>query len=151
MLHFHLDSKTLQPWTTNTQLKHISKVSEKFGRCGRQNTLWLYLKIWEWDLIFGRAVKAISSPGVRSLCLLPLQIAYHMQNSNCNSPDVWNELKLIQLSRKTVKQKGNPKHIKLCRWNPLFIDTMNCIFNEDAPNDRQINLLWTRADGDFGV
>ena len=26
----------------------------------------LYLKIWEWDLIFGRAVKAISSPGVRS-------------------------------------------------------------------------------------
>ena len=26
-----------------------------------------YLKIWDWDLIFGRAVKAISSPGVRSL------------------------------------------------------------------------------------
>ena len=25
-----------------------------------------YLKIWEWELIFGRAVKAISSPGVRS-------------------------------------------------------------------------------------
>ena len=23
-------------------------------------------KIWEWELIFGRAVKAISSPGVRS-------------------------------------------------------------------------------------
>jgi len=22
-----------------------------------------YLKIWEWELIFGRAVKAISSPG----------------------------------------------------------------------------------------
>ena len=27
-----------------------------------------YLKIWEWELIFGRAVKAISSPGVRSPC-----------------------------------------------------------------------------------
>ena len=26
------------------------------------------LKVWEWDLIFGRAVKAISSPGVRSPC-----------------------------------------------------------------------------------
>ena len=26
----------------------------------------LYLKIWDWDLIFGRAVKAIFSPGVRS-------------------------------------------------------------------------------------
>ena len=24
------------------------------------------LKIWEWKLIFGRAMKAISSPGVRS-------------------------------------------------------------------------------------
>ena len=28
--------------------------------------LWPYLKIWKWELIFGRAVKAISSPGVRS-------------------------------------------------------------------------------------
>ena len=25
-----------------------------------------YLKIWDWDLNFGHAVKAISSPGVRS-------------------------------------------------------------------------------------
>ena len=28
-----------------------------------------YLGIWDWDLIFGRAVKAISSPSVPSLCL----------------------------------------------------------------------------------
>ena len=27
------------------------------------------MKIWEWELIFGCAVKAISSPGVRSPCL----------------------------------------------------------------------------------
>ena len=46
-----------------------SKISDKFGRCGIQNMLRPYLKIWDWDLIFGRAVKAISSPGVRSLCL----------------------------------------------------------------------------------
>jgi hypothetical protein len=26
------------------------------------------VQIWDWDLIFGRAVKAISSPGVRSPC-----------------------------------------------------------------------------------
>ena len=44
-------------------------MSEKLGRCGRQNMLWPYQKIWDWDLIFGRAVKAISSPGVRSPCL----------------------------------------------------------------------------------
>ena len=29
-----------------------------------------YLKIWEWELIFGRTVKAISSPGVRSPCYI---------------------------------------------------------------------------------
>ena len=52
--------------TTDTQWRHKSKKSENLGRCGRQNMLRSYLKIWEWELIFGRAVKAISSPGVRS-------------------------------------------------------------------------------------
>jgi hypothetical protein len=36
------------------------------GRSGRQNMLRPYLKIWEWEWIFGRSVKAISSLGVRS-------------------------------------------------------------------------------------
>jgi hypothetical protein len=31
-----------------------------------KNILRPYLKIWDWDLIFGRAVKVISSLGVRS-------------------------------------------------------------------------------------
>ena len=39
---------------------------EKLGRCGRQNMLGPYLTIWDWDLIFGRALKPISSLGVRS-------------------------------------------------------------------------------------
>ena len=52
--------------TTDTQWRHKSKISEKLGRCGRQNMLPPYLKIWDWDWIFGRAVKAISSLGVRS-------------------------------------------------------------------------------------
>ena len=43
-------------------------VYEKLGRCGRQNMLRPYLKIYEWEWIFGRAVKAISSMGVRSPC-----------------------------------------------------------------------------------
>ena len=51
---------------TDTQWRHKSKKSENLGRCGRQNRLWPYLKIWEWEWIFGRAVKAISSPCVRS-------------------------------------------------------------------------------------
>ena len=52
--------------TTDTQWRQKSKISEKLGRCGRQNMLPPYLKIWEWEWIFGRAVKAISSLGVRS-------------------------------------------------------------------------------------
>ena len=60
--------------TTDTQWRHKSKTSEKLGRCGRQNMLPPYLKIWEWEWIFGRAVKAISSLGVRSpwFCLTNL-------------------------------------------------------------------------------
>ena len=49
------------------QWKQKSKISEKLGRCGRQNMLQPYLKIWEWEWIFGRSVKAISFLGVRGL------------------------------------------------------------------------------------
>ena len=50
--------------TTDPQWRHKSKISEKLGRCGRQNMFRPYLKIWDW--IFGRLVKAISSLGVSS-------------------------------------------------------------------------------------
>ena len=53
--------------TTDTQWRQKSKIFEKLGQCGRQNMLRPYLKIWEWEWIFGCAVKAISSLGVRSL------------------------------------------------------------------------------------
>ena len=52
-----------------TDYEHLMKASKKsknLSQCGRQNMLWPYLRIWDWDLIFGRAVKGISSPGVRS-------------------------------------------------------------------------------------
>ena len=52
--------------TTDTQWRHKSKISENFGQCGRQNMLLPYLKFWDWDWIFGHAVKATSSLGVRS-------------------------------------------------------------------------------------
>ena len=58
--------------TRDTQWRHKSKKFEKLGRYGRQNMLRPYLKIWDWDLILGRAVKAISSRGVRSPCLSSL-------------------------------------------------------------------------------
>ena len=58
----------------DTQWRHKSKKSENYGRCGRQNMLRPYLKFWEWEWIFGRAVKAISSPGVRSPCITPFDV-----------------------------------------------------------------------------
>ena len=54
--------------TTDTQWRHKSKKPENLGRCGRQNMPQPYLKIWEWEWIFGCAVKAISSPSICSLC-----------------------------------------------------------------------------------
>ena len=55
-----------EPRTRDTQWRHKSEKSETLGRCGRKNMLRTYLKIWNLDLILGRAVKAISSLGVRS-------------------------------------------------------------------------------------
>ena len=59
---------SMKPRTTDTQWRHKSKMSEKLSRCGRQSMLWLYLKIWDWNWIFGHAVKAISSLGILSPC-----------------------------------------------------------------------------------
>ena len=65
MHKIHLDLKrTALP--TDTQWRYKSKISEKLGRCGRQNMLRPNLKIWDWDWIVGRAVKAIFSLGVHS-------------------------------------------------------------------------------------
>ena len=63
--------------STDNHWRHKSKISEKLGRCGRQNMLQLYLKIWECDWILGRAVKAISSLGVRSPWSQQLQAVCH--------------------------------------------------------------------------
>ena len=54
--------------TTDTQWRHKLKKSENLGQCGRQNMLRPCQNIWEWELIFGLAVKAIFLPGVRSPC-----------------------------------------------------------------------------------
>ena len=63
-------------WNSAEKGQILKKPSQRQGAgtrtlyppLGRQNMLRPYLKIWDWDLIFGRAVKAISSPGVRSPC-----------------------------------------------------------------------------------
>ena len=77
---FFLHCLKVRARTTDTQWRHESKKSEILGRCGRQNMLRPYLKIWQWELIFGRAVKAISSPGVCSPCLTPNKKTLQTQN-----------------------------------------------------------------------
>ena len=69
-LFFYKLSKEVHARTTDTQWRHKSKISEKLGRCGRENMLWPYLNIWEWEWIFGNTVKAISSLGIRSRWIL---------------------------------------------------------------------------------
>ena len=64
----------LSPQNTDTQWRLKSKISENLGRCGRQNMLWPNQKNWDWELIIGRAVKAISSPGVHSLWQRPYKL-----------------------------------------------------------------------------
>ena len=60
------------PRTTDAKWRHKSKISEKLGQCGKHNIFRQYLKIWDWDWIFGITVKAISSQGVRSPCTVQL-------------------------------------------------------------------------------
>ena len=69
--------------TTDTQWRHKSKISEKLCRSGRQNMLRPYLKIWEWEWIFGRAVKVVSCLGVRSPCLDEWLKGYSYCNTKC--------------------------------------------------------------------
>ena len=57
----------LHPWTTDIQWRHKSKKSENCGRYGRQNMLRLYLKLWDWDLIFGRTLQWRQFPHLASV------------------------------------------------------------------------------------
>ena len=69
MNFFKPDMSNLKNHVQITDYGHpmkISKISEKLGRCGRQNMPRPWLKIWEWDWIFGCAVKAISPLSVHS-------------------------------------------------------------------------------------
>ena len=101
--------------TTDTQWMHKSKKSENLGQCGRQNILPLYLKIWDWDLIFGRAVKAISSPGVRSPCALASKCQFHL---------------IKQLKNGHSKFKTLPFWIQWRYYNQIWITSTSCHKNQ---------------------
>ena len=73
--------------TTDTQWRHKSKKSKNLGRCGRQNMPRPYLKIWKWEWIFGHAVKAISSLGVRSPCVHITMATF----GDCCQKSIWDK------------------------------------------------------------
>ena len=62
--NFVRNSDWYETQTTDIQWRHKSKISEELGLCGKQNMLWPYLKIWEWEWVFGRSMKDISTLGV---------------------------------------------------------------------------------------
>ena len=63
----HHGQRTPNKDITQRNLKNL-------GIYGRQNMLRPYIKIWDWKLIFGHAVKAISSPDIRS----PWYVLYYV-------------------------------------------------------------------------
>ena len=64
--------KSLIPRTTENKWRHKLKNLKNVGPYGRHNMLGPYLKILEWELIFGCAVKMISSPSIHSWCIIPI-------------------------------------------------------------------------------
>ena len=70
------------PWKTDTQWRHELNKSENLGWWGWQNMLRPYLKICEWEWIFGCAVKAFSLPGVLSPWIVPWVWNWFFENSS---------------------------------------------------------------------
>ena len=91
--------------------------------------LWPYLKIWDWDLIFGHAVKAISSPGVRSPWYASLIFCAWL----------WEERLLFS----AVKGELGEERLKKCRSQSK--EWGNCVINDKAHGlpmlDNSINNL----------
>ena len=69
-----------------------------------------YLKIWDWDWIFGRAVKAISSLGVRSPCYICTRAAllYRVQKKYMTSH--------VSLEKRGPLKTLNDTKLVLCKW-----------------------------------
>ena len=85
--YFFTKLSRIGPWvrtrTTDNHWRHTSKKSEKIGPMWQKNMLWPYLKIWEWEWIFGRVVKAISPLGfVLFVCFRDLRPWYISEPGN---------------------------------------------------------------------
>ena len=85
-----------------------------------------YLKIWVCELIFGRAVKAISSLGVHSPCLLLLTIAPHIfLNTTPATNFLWNS---HLLSNSSFFSESISVEIKL--GNSVIFHCVNLVVTE---------------------
>ena len=145
-----------KPRTTDTQWRHKTKISEKLGRCGRQNMLRPYLKIWEWEWIFGRAVKFsfslivyfrttqhhISSLGVRSpwykLCHYVCHTVSYLYSCNTHYTHLgWYRVPVSKI-RRILNKTVYWKHIFWLLYESNQIYSMDVIIkskrNSSTPN-----------------
>ena len=96
----------INPRTTDTQWRHKSKIPEKLGRCGRQNMLRPYLKIWEWEWILAVQWR-----------LFPLWASVVLGSTRCFSK-VEIKLILIILSDNCTFEQ---------RWSHSFLSTFHFV------------------------
>ena len=75
--------------------------------------LWLRLKIWEWEWIFGRAVKAISSPGIRSPCSI------QTKNEQTRSPVCSCPERKVESGKKEKERNSRFKVKGFCTRKPI--------------------------------
>ena len=57
------------------------------------------LKIWEWELIFGRVVKAISSPGVHNPCPSPSLFFFLNQLDNAICKHLFSQILCVHITQ----------------------------------------------------
>ena len=115
------------PRTTDIQLRHKSKKSENLGRCGRQNMLRPYLKIWEWEF-FGHAVKAISSPGVcipwKNSFMKLFRICRVIKTKDAPLQRVSPHWRLPSVLSFDINRGVDYHHLDMCRrmkWSPIIM------------------------------
>ena len=111
--------------------------------------LWPYLRIWDWDLIFGHAVKAISSPGVHSPWYTRFISVLGAQDDGCSSynvqnkriKDARNKRRYWQLARQ--QQHPLPHQEKEGRQSCLKATSIDTIHQSiDIYGVSSLNKLW---------
>ena len=128
----------------DTQWRHNSKISEKLGR---QNMLRPYLKIWDWDWIFGRAVKAIFSLGVRSPCETPCNVCFKKTWTNYSTVSL---LWLFQVFLKQTLFGTKNCDSQVRNWQYRYVNTVLSRFKKAwFKKESRFKKAWYKKESRF--